>query len=77
MSTIAVYRNVRFVIFSRDHRPPHIHAIAPDAEVVIHLETLEVIRVHGFTTQAVTQIQQFIEQRNEEFLEAWYEIHKK
>ncbi len=76
MGTIAIYKNIRIVIHSRDHSPPHVHAIAPSAEAVFNLITLELIRVEGFNYQAVKQIKEFIEPRRNEFLEAWYEIHK-
>lgn len=77
MGTVANYRNVRIVIHSRDHRPPHVHAIAPDAEAVFNLETMELVRVQGFDLKSVTKIRQFIESRREELLEAWHEIHGK
>lgn len=75
MGTVAIYRNIRIVIHSRDHKPPHVHAIAPDAEAVFILETMELVRSNGFDAKSVTQIRQFLENRKEELLEAWYEIH--
>ncbi len=77
MGTVAIYRNVRITIFTKDHRPPHVHAIAPDAEAVFNLETMELIRSNGFDSKSVTRIRQFIEDRREELLEAWNEIHEK
>jgi hypothetical protein len=75
MGTIAIYRNVRIMIFPRDHGPPHIHAVAPDAEAVFILKDLELVRSRGFDSGAVTKIRQFLEERKDELLEAWYEIH--
>ena len=77
MGTIAIYKNIRIVIHTRDHTPPHVHAIAPDAEAVFNLLTIELIRSKGFDYQSVMQIKKFIELRNEELLEAWDEIHEK
>ena len=77
MGTIAIYRNVRIVIFSRDHRPPHVHAIAPGAEAVFELENLRLIRAHGFDAKAIMKIRQFLDERREELREAWHEIHGK
>lgn len=75
MGTVAIYRNIRIVIHSNDHKPPHVHAIGPDAEAVFNLETMDLIRCHGFNSKAVTQIRYFIETRKEQLLEAWNEIH--
>ena len=75
MGTIAIYRNVRIVIFPKDHRPPHVHAIAPDAEAVFDLRNLELIKSRGFDSRAVTKIQRFLESRKDELMEAWNEIH--
>jgi hypothetical protein len=76
MGTVAIYRNIRIVIFTRDHRPPHVHAIGPDAEAVFNLETMELTHANGFDSKSVTRIRQFIEDRREELLEAWNEIHE-
>lgn len=76
MGTVAVYKNIRIVIHTRDHSPPHVHAIGPDAEAVINLITMEVIQVNGFDARSVKQIQQFIWVRKAMLLEAWNEIHK-
>ena len=75
MGTVAIYKNVRIVIHSRDHLPPHVHAIAPEAEAVFDLGTLQLLRSRGFDAKSVARIRQFIELRKEELLEAWYEIH--
>lgn len=76
MGTIAIYRNVRIVIFPRDHEPPHVHAIGPGAEAVFRLDDLELIRSRGFDSRAVASIQRFLQERKEELMEAWNEIHE-
>ena len=77
MGTIATYRNVRIVIFPKDHWPPHVHAIAPDAEAVFSLRDLELLRCHGFDSRAVAKIRHFLGERKNELLEVWHEIHGK
>lgn len=76
MGTVAIYGNVRIVIHTKDHQPPHVHAIAPDAEAVFNLKTMQLIRSRGFDTKSVTKIRQFIEDRQDELMEAWNEIHE-
>lgn len=75
MGTIAVYRNVRIVIYTRDHWPPHVHAIGPGTEAVFLLESLELIRCHGFDANMVGRIRDFLSVRREQLKEAWDEIH--
>ena len=40
-----VHVHVRHV-YANDHLPPHFHAIAPDYEALIEIETLTIIRGH-------------------------------
>ncbi|MCB0392842.1 MAG: DUF4160 domain-containing protein, partial [Bdellovibrionales bacterium] len=41
MGTISIFRNIRIVIHSKDHEPPHIHAISPKGEAKIELDSLK------------------------------------
>ena len=75
MGTIAKFRNIRIVVYSKDHAPPHIHAIAPDAEAVFNLNDLTLIRSNGFSGRAIEVIREFITLRQIDLLEAWNEIH--
>ena len=76
MGTIFWIRNkIRLVIYSRDHRPPHVHIIAPDAEARITIETLEVLEAYGFDRSDVKEFIEFIKQRQEKIKEKWNEIH--
>ena len=66
--------NIRLVIHSRDHRPPHVHIIGPDAEARITIETLEILQVHGFDRSDVKEFIEFIKERQEKIKEKWNEI---
>jgi hypothetical protein len=76
MGTVARFRNVRIVIHTRDHGPPHIHAIGSDAEAVFDIAKLQLISNYGFSTKAIAQIEEFLRARVETLLEAWHEIHE-
>ena len=76
MGTIFWIRNkMRLVIHSRDHRPPHVHIIAPDAEVRITIDTLEVLEVNGFDRSDIKEFVEFMKERQEKIKEKWNEIH--
>lgn len=77
MGTVAIFRNVRIVIYSNDHGPPHVHAIGPGVEAVFLIETLEIRFNDGFGPSTLFRLRQFLGERREALLEAWYEIHQK
>ncbi|MGZ3696441.1 MAG: DUF4160 domain-containing protein, partial [Bdellovibrionota bacterium] len=60
MGTIAIYRDVRIVIYSNDHRPPHVHAVKDDAAAVFLIETLELRENYGFDAKTIFRIRQFL-----------------
>jgi uncharacterized protein (DUF885 family) len=76
MGTIFWIRNkIRLVIHSRDHTPPHVHIIAPEAEARIAIETLEILEAHGFDRSDLKEFTEFIKERQEKIKEKWDEIH--
>ncbi|MFZ5553122.1 MAG: DUF4160 domain-containing protein [Bacteroidota bacterium] len=44
MGTIHIIRNIKIYIYSRDHNPPHLHAVYAEYEVVLNIKTLIVIK---------------------------------
>jgi Domain of unknown function (DUF4160) len=77
MGTIIWYKNVRIMIHSDDHLPPHVHAVGPGAEAKIEIETQKVIWAYGYQNKTLIRITEEIRNRQEELLEAWHEIHGK
>ena len=77
MGTIFIYRNMRVMIFANDHRPPHVHVIAPGARAVFNLYGIELVRSTGFDTRAINKIESFLTEKRLELMEAWHEIHGK
>lgn len=74
--TVFRTQKVRFVIYTRDHKPPHVHAIKGDfeAEAKIDLESLEVLSSRGFTTSALKLLQAEVGCRQGKLMEVWNEI---
>ena len=77
MGTIVVFRNVRIIVRTNDHAPPHIHAIRGDAEAKIEIESLEVCASKGFSKRDLQRIIEFMTTQEELLMEAWYAIHEK
>jgi hypothetical protein len=77
MGTVARFRNVRIEIRTRDHWPPHVHAVGGGAEVKIEIKTGRVVASCGFTEHFTKLIQAFVIERQAYLMEKWNEIHTK
>ena len=74
--TVAYFKSIRFMIRTKDHPPPHIHAVKDDHEAVIEILTGEVVRSRGFSERDLARIVKEV-LANQDFLkEQWDEIHK-
>jgi len=69
--------NLRVMIYTKDHKPAHIHVIGPDAEIKFALGTWEIMGNRGFTQKTANEIRNFLKPRENEFLEAWNAIYEK
>ncbi|MCM2279482.1 MAG: DUF4160 domain-containing protein [Oligoflexia bacterium] len=76
MGTVIVYRNVRIVIRTNDHNPPHVHVIRGDAEAKIEIGSREIHYSKGFSKRDLERIVDFMASQEDLLLEAWNEIHK-
>ena len=75
MPTVFVFRNIKFVIHVRDHSPPHVHAISPEAEAKIDLSSLECFFSRGYSKKDLKRLVDFVSSRREKFMEVWNEYH--
>lgn len=75
MPVVLRIRNFRFYFYSHEHEPKHIHITkgrgSPDLEVKIELETLNVVRVRGFSRQDVGQLVSIVREYQEQLIELW------
>lgn len=74
--TIVRTRNLRIVIYPKDHNPPHVHVLGPDAEAKFLLETMECVSSRGFSKKALAEIEYFLIQKKNILLEAWNEYQE-
>ena len=72
--TVLKIRNLRFVIYPKDHKPPHVHVFNPDGcEARFKIEDLECYYCKGFSKQAIGEIGRILGEWQSTVLEAWYE----
>lgn len=76
MSTVIYIGNVRIVIYPKDHKPPHIHAIGPDAEAKFEIETLDCFFSRGFSTKDLKRIQSYLDSKKDYLMEIWNDNQK-
>ncbi len=73
-----IYRTekLRFVIYPKDHAPPHVHVIGPDAEAKFGIINGECYFSRGFSTRDISRIKEKLDDLRAQLLEAWYENQK-
>jgi hypothetical protein len=79
MPTVLVLHGIRFVIFYNDHSPPHVHLLHAGCELIVALETVEVIKTkeNGFTKAQTRKALLLVKLYRELLLLRWSEIHEK
>ena len=76
MPIIITTKNLKFYVFTNDHKPMHIHVIGPDANAKFGLTTIECISSKGFSEKDLNRIQKFISKNKELLIEAWEDFHE-
>jgi len=75
IGTVIQYRNISLIVRSKDHNPAHVHAISPDGEAKIVIESLECFYLRGFTERDLKRILKVVKERQEILMEVWNEYH--
>jgi hypothetical protein len=74
--TVFKTRNLRVVIFPKDHRPAHVHVYGPDGEAKFDIHTLECLSNKGFSERLIKRIQAYLSERQPRLLEVWDEYQE-
>ncbi|MCQ1850621.1 DUF4160 domain-containing protein [Neorhizobium galegae] len=74
MVTVLRQHGLRFVIFTADHEPPHVHVYG-DGEARIDIETLKVLTQGGMSDRDVRRAAEVIEANRQLFRETWRKYH--
>lgn len=74
--TILRAKNLRVVIYPKDHNPPHVHVIGPGMEAKFLLESLECVYSRGFSEKALKQVRDYLKGQKVLLLEAWREYQE-
>ncbi len=74
--TLLRAKNLRVVIYPKDHDPPHVHVLGPDMEAKFLLDTLECVYSRGFSEKAIRQVRDYLKGKKAFLLEAWREYQE-
>lgn len=74
MPTIIIYGKVRFCIYPKDHRPPHVHVISGDAHAKFEILTGHCISSVGFSSRAIKKLSEKVLLHRRVLIEAWKEF---
>ncbi|MGQ2970709.1 MAG: DUF4160 domain-containing protein [Allorhizobium sp.] len=74
MVTILRKHGMRFVIYTADHEPPHVHVYG-DGEARIDILTLKVMTQGGLSDRDVRKAVEEIKTQQVLFLETWRQYH--
>ncbi len=75
MPTVFRGGGFRVVIWSADHRPPHVHIFVADGEVIIEIESLDVLAAFRVSRRDMRRAVQIVESNREAFRSEWRRIH--
>lgn len=75
MPTVSSEGHYRFFFFSADRdEPPHIHVEAGDYVAKFWLSPVWLASSRGFNDKELNTLQKLVQEREQEFLEAWHEF---
>ena len=74
--TVLRARNLSVRFYPKDHNPPHVHVIGPDAEAKFRLGDFECIYSRGFSPRALKSIKSFLKERKILLMEVWNEYQE-
>ena len=79
MPVVLRYKKIRFVFYSNDHLPIHVHAIYGDFEASckIILHDLEILNNKGFSAKDLRLLKKVVSKNADIIEDAWNEFFKK
>ena len=71
MPTIFIFFGFRFMFYSNDHKPIHVHVLKDGCEAKYNVRTLEQVFNHGFKKREIALIESIIEENAAIIEERW------
>lgn len=71
MLTLFIIFGFRFMFYSNDHTPIHIHVIKDGCEAKYNVEPVELVFSHGFKRHDLSLIESIVLENKEIIIERW------
>jgi hypothetical protein len=70
--TVFIYKNYRFMFFSREETRSHVHITSPEGEAKFWLEpTVELAKSFGFSEKQINELKSIVIEKRDEILDKW------
>ena len=77
MPTLFIIFGFRFMFYSNDHTPIHIHVIKDGCEAKYNVEPVELVLNHGFKRHDLSLIESIVLENKEIIIERWHSYFNK
>lgn len=77
MPTLFVFFGFRFLFYSNDHEPVHIHIVKDDCEAKYSIDPIQQVYNHGFKNREIALIESIIEENQEVIIDRWKSFFNK
>lgn len=77
MPTIFIFFGFRFMFYSNDHTPIHVHVIKDGNEAKYNVQPIEQIYNHGFKKHDIALIESLISENEDIIIDRWKEYFGK
>ena len=71
MPTLFIIFGFRFMFYSNDHTPIHIHVVKDGCEAIYYIEFVELLFSHGFKSHYLSLIESIVLENKEIIVERW------
>ncbi len=77
MPTIFTIFGMRFMFYSDDHEPVHVHVIRAGCEAKVNVDPICFVYNHGFKKHELSMIESLVIENKDVIVERWHEFFKK
>lgn len=77
MPTIFTLFGLRFMFYSDDHEPIHVHVTNGGREAKYNVQPVEMVYNHGFKKHELSLIESLVEENVDVITDRWHEFFKK
>lgn len=76
MPTIFIIFGFRFLFYSNDHNPIHVHIMKDGHEAKYNVDPIQQVYNYGYKKNEISLIESLIEENREVIIERWTEYFK-